>query len=48
MDRLFGLAVLLMAVMSCSKGGVDLASGASDGEELSHGMIVLGERLENP
>lgn len=48
MDRLFGLAVLLMAVMSCSKGGVDLASGASGGEELSHGMIVLGERLENP
>ena len=48
MDRLFGFIVLAVAVMSCSKGGFDSSSGSPDDGQVSHGMIVLGERLENP
>ena len=48
MDRLFGFIALFLAVVSCSKGGFGAPEGAPVEEELSHGMIVLGERLENP
>lgn len=49
MDRLSGLIMLLATVMSCSKAGFDTSS-VPDGldETVSHEMIVLGERLDNP
>ena len=44
------LIVLTLAVLSCQKDVVDLGDGIDYeyGRELSHGRIVLGNRLENP
>ena len=52
MRRLIELFILLAAIYACSKD-VAVAPGHKDigqleGETLSHGMIVLGDRLENP
>ena len=44
------LALMALALMSCSKDGHSPDRGVdySYGRDLSHGMIVLGDRLENP
>lgn len=44
------LALLTLAVMSCSKEGLSPDGGVdySYGRDLTHDRIVLGERLENP
>jgi len=44
------LLFLLAAGMSCSKetGTVSENEASTGGEELGHGMIVLGEKLDNP
>lgn len=44
------LALLALAVMSCSKDGYSPDRGIdySYGQQLTHDMIVLGSRLENP
>lgn len=49
MDRLFKVIVLL-ALMSCSKEGFRDGDGSPESVsgDVGHGMIVLGERLENP
>lgn len=52
MKRFLELLVLMTMVLSCSKeGSAGSGSGAvmpDDDYSLSHGMIVLGEKLENP
>ena len=50
MDRLFVMILLLLLFISCSNGILSPDSGYQDDclDEVGHGMIVLGERLENP
>ena len=49
MDRLFVTIALLLAIVSCSKEGVSSGSWTDFPDDgLSHGQIVLGDRLENP
>lgn len=49
MDRFFKMIALLLTLASCSKNGPDSGPGGPYVEEdISHGMIVLGDRLENP
>ena len=42
--------LMALVLMSCSGKGIDPddVGGNSDGRNLSHEMIVLGARLENP
>ena len=44
------MAVMALVVMSCGKDGMnpDERIDYEYGRGLSHGMIVLGDRLENP
>ena len=44
------LLILTLALASCQKDGMNLDSGIDYeyGRGLSHGRIVLGDRLENP
>lgn len=44
----FTLMLLAFAVMSCSKDRIVSDLDYSYGRKIPHGMIVLGERLENP
>lgn len=49
MDRLLTSIVLLLALVSCSKDGIPSVTGpGSHDGGVSHGMIVLGDRLDNP
>lgn len=50
MDRLLKTLLLLLTVAACSKEGTGYAGRGGDypSEDVSHEMIVLGERLENP
>lgn len=48
MKRLFWLTALLLLVLSCEKSTAPLEEDIRTGDELSHEMIVLGEKLQDP
>ena len=44
----FTCLTVCLTLLSCSKNGVEGVRSSEDSSRLSHGMIVLGERLNNP
>lgn len=44
----FTCLTVCLTLLSCSKNGVEGVRFSEDSSQLSHGMIVLGERLNNP